>query len=580
MEKFSVIIALALVACLSLAASSGSDNVEGQTPIDTLSAKWPISSGGNDHIYKAILLPNAITWDEANAAAKLEGGYLATITSAAENEFIFNLVSNDKRYWHYEQWGNTGPWMGGYRKSSDEWGWVTGEPFTYSNWFPGEPNNWGGVNDKIAFFERGHETSSKWDDVSSTSAAENLGLFWKLNSYIVEFDTPTIIKPSTLENVNTSRSNIYQEGRDGADTAYMYINDSALSFRNESRTAQDVPRQSDQIIEQSYPIDVQCTSQGEICEPAFSVSIDTRSILQVKYIVPNHCSPLRLYIYVDGVLVKDTGLLGWPGATGEFSSLPLDTGFIDLGPVSSGRHTLALKAEGRSGGCNNGYLMAWEGTLIVRTSSGSDNTIRDKIVVLDTCSLPSTQGWKYWALGDNYPEENVFSIRGSSPNCILHQDTMAVGSANQGSNVYELFDKVDPSKPFVLKVKARILDESETVSSGPNHFGFGFGVDTPSDGFSIGLGKKAIQGPNNDIIDNTIDNTQWHEYKLAGTPGEGYEFYVDGSLVALGKPITSESMGYSGNRIYLGDCTGGTNAIAEIASFEFTQSVNQPVDVT
>ena len=71
MEKFSVIIALALVACLSLAASSGSDNVEGQTPIDTLSAKWPISSGGNDHIYKAILLPNAITWDEANAAAKL-----------------------------------------------------------------------------------------------------------------------------------------------------------------------------------------------------------------------------------------------------------------------------------------------------------------------------------------------------------------------------------------------------------------------------------------------------------------------------------------------------------------------------
>ena len=121
--------------------------------------------------------------------------------------------------------------------------------------------------------------------------------------------------------------------------------------------------------EQSFSIDMHCTSQGELCEPTFSVPIDTESILQLKYIVPNHCSPISLHIYVDDALVRDTGILGWPGATGEFSSLPLDTGFIDLGPVSPGRHTLSLKAEGHLGGCNTaGYLMAWEGTLVVRTS--------------------------------------------------------------------------------------------------------------------------------------------------------------------------------------------------------------------
>ena len=107
-------------------------------------------------------------------------------------------------------------------------------------------------------------------------------------------------------------------------------------------------------LEKSYPIAVHCSSQGELCEPAFSVPIETGSVLQVKYIVPNHCCPISLHIYVDDVLVRDTGVLGWPGATGEFSSLPLDTGFIDLGPVSPGSHTVSLKAEGHLGGCNVG----------------------------------------------------------------------------------------------------------------------------------------------------------------------------------------------------------------------------------
>jgi hypothetical protein len=125
----------------------------------------------------------------------------------------------------------------------------------------------------------------------------------------------------------------------------------------------------DQITEKSYPIDMHCYTQGQLCDPEFSVPIETGSILQVRYLVPNHCYPISLHIYVDGMLMRDTGVLGWPGATGSFSSLPLDTGFIDLGPVSPGRHTVSLKAEGHPGGCNAGYLQAWEGTLRVRTSS-------------------------------------------------------------------------------------------------------------------------------------------------------------------------------------------------------------------
>jgi len=130
----------------------------------------------------------------------------------------------------------------------------------------------------------------------------------------------------------------------------------------------DVNAQADNL-EKSYPIAVRCTSQSELCDPAFSVPIETGSILQVKYIVPNHCSPISLHIYVDDILVRDTSILGWPDATGEFSTLPLDTGFIDLGPVSPGNHMVSLKAEGHLGGCNiEDYLLAWEGTLVVKTS--------------------------------------------------------------------------------------------------------------------------------------------------------------------------------------------------------------------
>ena len=53
--------------------------------------QWPGSAGGNDHSYEAVLATSGITWDNAYSAAEARGGYLATITSAAENEFVFSL---------------------------------------------------------------------------------------------------------------------------------------------------------------------------------------------------------------------------------------------------------------------------------------------------------------------------------------------------------------------------------------------------------------------------------------------------------------------------------------------------------
>ena len=63
------------------------------------------------------------------------------------------------------------------------------------------------------------------------------------------------------------------------------------------------------------------------------------------------CSKARLHIFIDGKPVKQTDY---------FDDT---TGILDLGPVTSGRHTLTLSPEGQEGGCNSGTLGSWGGTL-------------------------------------------------------------------------------------------------------------------------------------------------------------------------------------------------------------------------
>ena len=98
-------------------------------------------------------------WTTAKQNCVSMGGYLVTITSAAENSFIFNL------------------WPSGWIGLTDEvtegvWRWVTGETYSYSSWNPGEPNN-AGNEDYIQFVGGG-----KWNDLPN-----NVSL-----PYVLEFN--------------------------------------------------------------------------------------------------------------------------------------------------------------------------------------------------------------------------------------------------------------------------------------------------------------------------------------------------------------------------------------------------------
>ncbi|HEY0552145.1 MAG TPA: hypothetical protein VGF13_21270, partial [Verrucomicrobiae bacterium] len=64
------------------------------TPPGVTMTYWPSRGGGNGHFYEAVA-SSGIGWNPASAAATNRGGYLATVTSAAENQVIFNLIRDN-----------------------------------------------------------------------------------------------------------------------------------------------------------------------------------------------------------------------------------------------------------------------------------------------------------------------------------------------------------------------------------------------------------------------------------------------------------------------------------------------------
>ena len=141
-----------------------------------------VSAGGNGHSYLAVPAPPGLTWNTADQLAQAQGGYLATITSAAENAFVFSLVNSSS---FFTASNGSGPALGGYNPgtpSSPNWSWVTGEPWTFDNWGPSLPDyaDFGsGPEDRLHYFSFiGSTPANTWNDLHHDD--QNIG------GYIIE----------------------------------------------------------------------------------------------------------------------------------------------------------------------------------------------------------------------------------------------------------------------------------------------------------------------------------------------------------------------------------------------------------
>ena len=117
-------------------------------------------------------------WSAAKAACDNMGGHLVTVTTQAENNFIFGL------------------WPSGWIGLTDEvnegvWRWVTGEAYSYTSWNPGEPNN-AGNEDYVQFVGSG-----KWNDLPN-----NVNLPYVLEFEYIVTTTAWAVDATSITNVN------------------------------------------------------------------------------------------------------------------------------------------------------------------------------------------------------------------------------------------------------------------------------------------------------------------------------------------------------------------------------------------
>jgi hypothetical protein len=91
------------------------------------------------------------SWTQAETNAMALGGHLVAIGSEEENSFIWKEYG--KNYWiGFTDEGSEG-----------EWRWSSGEVVTYTNWSPGNPNNYWGTQNYAWFWT---DTPGMWDDLA------------------------------------------------------------------------------------------------------------------------------------------------------------------------------------------------------------------------------------------------------------------------------------------------------------------------------------------------------------------------------------------------------------------------------
>ena len=113
-------------------------------------------------------------WHWHNERARAMGGHIASVTSAEENEDITRIS------------GGAPVWLGGIRKGAryrgkplavadrkpgdpgevgpgaEDWYWSDGRPWSYTNWGPGEPNNWDSAENRVQHLGK---FGAVWNDV-------------------------------------------------------------------------------------------------------------------------------------------------------------------------------------------------------------------------------------------------------------------------------------------------------------------------------------------------------------------------------------------------------------------------------
>ena len=129
------------------AAEQPANNRQSQRPsyVPVVAEEW------NGHYY-CLYNSGQSAWEDAKAFCESVKGHLVTISSAAENDFVYNYMKNCGYQSAYF----------GLKRVQGQWTWCNGESVSYTNWAPGEPNNHGGTESYGMFYHKFEDGT--WND--------------------------------------------------------------------------------------------------------------------------------------------------------------------------------------------------------------------------------------------------------------------------------------------------------------------------------------------------------------------------------------------------------------------------------
>jgi len=138
---------------------------------------WDGASGGNGNAYELVVAEGAISWTDADAAATTAGGYLATVASSDEWDFLSTYVNTDRIL----------AWLGGSDADvEDTWQWGSAESWGYTRWATNEPNNGLDSEDYLVGWWYG----DYWNDLADAPGF--------VSAYVVEYDISAVPLPASL----------------------------------------------------------------------------------------------------------------------------------------------------------------------------------------------------------------------------------------------------------------------------------------------------------------------------------------------------------------------------------------------
>ncbi len=167
--------------------------------VQAIFTRLPVFNPANHHFYEKI--SGIITWNDANATANSMSymgltGHLVTYTSVDEENFVLNNFGGAT--------GTHAYFIGGFQiagsiEPAGGWQWVTGEPWNYTNWKRGEPNNGYKSNENATIY---WDRTGQWNDYPS--GLLDFSFLYPPNGFIVEYDNPL-----TLTTIQSNGGQLY-----------------------------------------------------------------------------------------------------------------------------------------------------------------------------------------------------------------------------------------------------------------------------------------------------------------------------------------------------------------------------------